>query len=61
MGRLRAHDPDAKEAEVLFIDDKPKNVNAAVALGWQGLVFNASTATPGSFAAVLADDFGLQA
>ena len=59
MEKLRALEPAAREEEVLFVDDKEKNVSAAVALGWQGLVFNAATATPGAFATALAQRYGL--
>ena len=39
--------------ECLFLDDKPENVAAAVAEGWQSDVYNASHAVPGALAALL--------
>jgi len=47
--RLRALDPGVTPAELLFVDDKEKNVEAAMSLGWRGLVFNAGTASKGDF------------
>ena len=38
-------------AELLFVDDKPANVEAARSLGWRGLVFSSKTAPAGGFAA----------
>lgn len=37
LAQVRAHLPDAKPAEVVFIDDVAGNVEAAIALGWQGI------------------------
>ena len=52
--RLRALDPSVRPAELLFVDDKERNVEAAMSLGWRGLVFNAGTATKGDFARAVA-------
>ncbi|MCD7038766.1 HAD family phosphatase [Pseudomonas sp. MAFF 311096] len=47
LGQVRAHLPDILPAEVVFIDDVAGNIEAAVALGWQGIhhVSAESTAT----------------
>ena len=37
LGQVRAHLPDIQPAEVVFIDDVAGNVEAAIALGWQGI------------------------
>ena len=37
LGQVRADLPDILPAEVVFIDDVAGNVDAAVALGWQGI------------------------
>ncbi|WP_460137243.1 HAD family hydrolase [Pseudomonas sp. S1_E04] len=37
LGQVRAHLPDIQPAEVVFIDDVAGNIEAAVALGWQGI------------------------
>ena len=37
LGQVRAHLPDIQPAEVVFIDDVAGNIDAAVALGWQGI------------------------
>ena len=50
IDRLRILDPSMTVADCLFVDDKAANVDAAIADGWHGLVFNAGTATPGAFA-----------
>ena len=41
------------------MDDKQKNIDAARAQGWHGLLYNASTASKGVFQAELAHRFGL--
>ena len=53
--RLRRLDPSVQPAELIFVDDKEKNVAAAQALGWSGLCFNATTAAPGELARALAN------
>lgn len=37
LGQVRAHLPDIQPAEVVFIDDVAGNIDAAIALGWQGI------------------------
>lgn len=37
LGQVRAHLPDIQASEVVFIDDVAGNIEAAVALGWQGI------------------------
>ena len=37
LGQVRAHLPDIQLAEVVFIDDVAGNIEAAQALGWQGI------------------------
>ncbi|MBK5436331.1 HAD family phosphatase [Pseudomonas sp. TH32] len=37
LAQVRAHLPDIKPAEVVFIDDVAGNTEAAIALGWQGI------------------------
>ncbi|MBA1428513.1 HAD family phosphatase [Pseudomonas fluorescens] len=37
FAQIRAHLPDIQAGEVVFIDDVAGNVDAAVALGWQGI------------------------
>ncbi|WP_338480137.1 HAD family phosphatase [Pseudomonas trivialis] len=37
LGQVRAHLPDIQAGEVVFIDDVAGNVEAAIALGWQGI------------------------
>lgn len=37
LGQVQAHLPDIQPAEVVFIDDVAGNVEAAIALGWQGI------------------------
>lgn len=37
LNQIRAHLPDIQPAEVVFIDDVAGNIEAAVALGWQGI------------------------
>ncbi|EOD09936.1 hypothetical protein EMIHUDRAFT_248562 [Emiliania huxleyi CCMP1516] len=49
--RLRRLEPGVAPAELLFVDDKPANVEAARSLGWRGLVFSSKTAPAGGFAA----------
>ena len=48
--RLAALDSAIMPDELLFVDDKAKNVEAAQALGWQGLVFDSRKAAVGDFA-----------
>lgn len=50
---------ECRPEDLLFVDDKERNVAAARALGWQGLVFNAAEAPADGFAATLANSFGL--
>jgi FMN phosphatase YigB (HAD superfamily) len=52
--RLRHREPDVQLAELVFVDDKEKNVVAAQALGWQGICYNATTAATGELARGLA-------
>ena len=52
--RLLRLEPRAEPSGLVFVDDKEKNVAAAVALGWQGLTFNATKAGPGELATALA-------
>lgn len=37
LSQVRAHLPDIHPREVVFIDDVADNIDAAVALGWQGI------------------------
>lgn len=37
LDQVRAHLPDIQAREVVFIDDVAGNIEAAVALGWQGI------------------------
>ena len=37
LDQVRAHLPDIQAGEVVFIDDVAGNVEAAIALGWQGI------------------------
>ncbi|MBC3438212.1 HAD family phosphatase [Pseudomonas sp. BW16M2] len=37
VGRIRSHLSDIREHELVFIDDVAGNVDAATALGWQGI------------------------
>lgn len=37
LGQVRAHLPDIQPSEVVFIDDVAGNIDAAIALGWQGI------------------------
>jgi 2-haloacid dehalogenase len=37
LGQVRAHLPDIQPGEVVFIDDVAGNIDAAIALGWQGI------------------------
>jgi 2-haloacid dehalogenase len=37
LAQVRAHLPDIQPAEVVFIDDVAGNIEAAIALGWQGI------------------------
>lgn len=37
LDQVRAHLPDIQAGEVMFIDDVASNVEAAIALGWQGI------------------------
>ncbi|EZI26187.1 HAD family hydrolase [Pseudomonas extremaustralis] len=37
LDQVRAHLPDIEAREVVFIDDVTGNIEAAVALGWQGI------------------------
>ena len=52
--RLQAFSPGVTPSELIFVDDKAKNVEAAQAEGWQGIVYNAATAVPGMLAKELA-------
>lgn len=73
LARLRAGVlPGAEPEHLYFVDDKPRNVDAARALGWRGLVFNAEgagggpyiggmPAEPGDFEAALDAHFGADA
>jgi len=42
--------PGVQPSQLVFVDDKQKNVDAAVALGWHGLCFDARKARPGDLA-----------
>lgn len=37
LAQVRAHLPDIEPRELVFIDDVAGNIDAAVALGWQGI------------------------
>ncbi len=37
LDQVRAHLPDIQAREVVFIDDVAGNIDAAIALGWQGI------------------------
>ncbi|CRM93414.1 ?-D-glucose-1-phosphatase [Pseudomonas sp. 22 E 5] len=37
LNQVRAHLPDIQPTEVVFIDDVAGNIEAAIALGWQGI------------------------
>ena len=50
LERLQVLDPSVTPSELLFVDDKKANVEAAMSMGWQGLVFNSGTASEGDFA-----------
>ena len=45
--RLRQKFGEIPASSLWFVDDKAKNVDAARALGWNGVVFNATTTTSG--------------
>ena len=45
--RLRQKFGDIPASSLWFVDDKAKNADAARALGWNGVVFNATTTTSG--------------
>ncbi|KAL1500506.1 hypothetical protein AB1Y20_013163 [Prymnesium parvum] len=53
LERLRAVAPGVQPAELLFVDDKEKNVRAARQMGWNALCFDATHAAPGALAAAL--------
>lgn len=55
LERAKAIDSSITPADLLFVDDKAANVDAARAEGWQGLVYNAAHATPGALAAGCAE------
>ena len=52
--RLRRLDGTVKPDELLFVDDKAKNVEAAIAEGWQGLLHDAKVASASTLADALA-------
>ncbi|NVZ65986.1 HAD family phosphatase [Pseudomonas gingeri] len=45
LGQVRAHLPDIQPQELVFIDDVVTNVEAAIALGWQGIHHVSADAT----------------
>jgi FMN phosphatase YigB (HAD superfamily) len=53
--RLRCLDERVEPSEILFIDDKEANVEAARSQGWQGLVFNAVDAQAGDLTRLLGE------
>jgi len=53
--RLLKLDPNIQPEQLIFVDDKEANVEAARALGWKGLTFNASQAAHFSLASALAN------
>mmetsp|Transcript_50872 Transcript_50872/g.132228 ORF Transcript_50872/g.132228 Transcript_50872/m.132228 type:complete len:219 (-) Transcript_50872:177-833(-) len=53
--RVKAIDSSIVPADLLFVDDKVANVDAAQVEGWQGLVYNAAHASPGALAAGCAE------
>merc|ERR1740121_1285423 len=55
LERLAAAHPGLAAADCVFIDDKEPNVTAAEALGFRGLFFDASIASPGELERRLAD------
>ncbi|NWG00524.1 MAG: HAD-IA family hydrolase [Thermoanaerobaculaceae bacterium] len=54
LQRARRPFPDITANECLFIDDKPRNVEAASSLGFQGFVFDARRDPPTALSAELA-------
>ena len=56
LQRLRALDKHQHvlPSDLVFVDDKAKNIEAARVLGWQALLYNANTANPGTLEAGLA-------
>eukprot|EP00966_Prymnesium_polylepis_P275027 6355030-Prymnesium_polylepis.1 len=54
LDRLRALEPGTRPEELVFVDDKEKNVAAARAQGWRGLCFNATKAAAGDLERALA-------
>ena len=48
--RLLLLDENVTPGELVFVDDKQKNVDAARALGWQGIVHDAKSASPNALA-----------
>jgi 2-haloacid dehalogenase len=57
--RLKAVSPDIQPPEVLFIDDKTNNVDAAIKYGFHGFEFDASERTEADLVAHLAE-FGVK-
>ena len=51
---LRCLHGEANPSQLVFVDDKQKNVDAAMALGWRGLCYDARRAAPGDLARELA-------
>ena len=51
---LEALHPGVRPEQLLFVDDKQKNVDAATKLGWKGLCFDSRKAASGDFARALA-------
>ena len=51
--RLRALDATVQPEHLLFVDDKPKNVDAAISEGWQGLIHDARLASESTLADAL--------
>jgi FMN phosphatase YigB (HAD superfamily) len=52
--RLRRLDPSVLPEQLIFVDDKPKNVDAAIAAGWHGIVHDARLASETALAEALA-------
>ena len=51
--RLRGLDASLQPEDLVFVDDKKKNVDAAIALGWRGIVHDATVAGPTDLADAL--------